>query len=100
LADVARPIPEEQRLARLGGQRRAALTRVPGREILGEQRNVLAALPQRRNADADHVEAIEEILAKLPAFYRLGEVLVGGRDDARVHLHRRTFPHPPDLALL
>ncbi len=49
-----------------------------------QHRNVLAPLAQRRQADADDVQAMVEVLAKTPVGDARLEVLVGGGDDAHV----------------
>ena len=43
------------------------------------------ALAQRRHVDGDQVDAVEQVLAELAALDQLGQVAVGGRDDAHVH---------------
>ena len=53
-----------------------------------EQRNVLAALAKRRQLERDDVQAIVEILAKLPGRALRIEVAVRGRDHAHVDRHR------------
>ena len=52
--------------------------------VLDEQRNLLAALAQRRHVEADDVEAVEEVFAKAAVGDELFEVGVGGGDDADV----------------
>ena len=55
-------------------------------EVLGENRDVLRALPQRRHFDRDHVQAKEEVLAEALLADGLLEVLVGGSDHPNVGL--------------
>ena len=66
------------------------------------------ALAQRRQAQGDQVQAVEQVLAELPARHHLGEVAVGGRDhphvdrarDARAqHLVGAVLEHPQQLHL-
>ena len=53
---------------RVGLQARAAVLRaVEAEEVLDEERDVLAALAQRRRGDGDDVEAVVEVLAEAPA---------------------------------
>ncbi len=47
--------------------------------------HVAATLAQRRDAQFDDVDAVEEILAEQALFDQRGEVLVRGREDADVH---------------
>ena len=51
--------------------------------------NVGLALAQRRHQDADHLEAMVEVLAELTGLARLLERLVGGGHDPRVDADRR-----------
>lgn len=46
--------------------RQAQFLRGAGQEVLGQQRDVAAALAQRRQFDAHHVQAMLEVGAKLP----------------------------------
>ena len=52
------------RLVRDAGDRLPHLLGVLREEVLGEQRDVLAALAQRRQRDRDDVDAVEQILAE------------------------------------
>ena len=69
-------------------------------EVVGEDRDLLGALPERRHHDLDHVQTVVEVLAEAAAGHRLLEVLVGGREDAHVDLHGGPPPHPGELAVL
>ncbi len=51
----------------------------------GQFRQVLAALAQWRHLQLDHVDAVVQIVAEAPVLDQLGQVLVGGREDAYVH---------------
>ena len=65
LADVPRPIVVEQGLNRFGGKleiRAFVLVAVFLEKVLGEKRDVLSALAERRKADVDDVQSVEEIL--------------------------------------
>ena len=69
LANIARIIVAQQRLPRLPGESPYSLAVLPGedaQEVLDERRQVLAALPERRQHDRDHVDAVVEILAEAP----------------------------------
>src|SRR5262249_54024847 len=67
-------------------------------EVLGEERNVAAALPERRNRDRDGVDAVVEVLAEAPRGDARLEVLVGGRDQTKVDGDRPTPAAQLDLA--
>src|SRR5690606_30944420 len=109
-AHVARPVAFEQRFqrGRCKALRRARCRVDAIEEMRGQQRNVLAPLAQRRQAQVDHVETIEKILAELAAFHALAQVLVGGGDDADVDMpvagaahgaHRAFLQHAQQLHL-
>jgi hypothetical protein len=57
-------------------------------EVLGEQQGVAAAQAQRRQLDVHDVEAIIKVLAEAALADVLGEVAVGGGDEAHVDLDR------------
>ena len=69
-------------------------------EVVGEDRNLLGPLPERRDHDLDHVEAIVEILAETTAGHRLLEVLIGGREHPHVDLHGGPSSDARELAVL
>jgi hypothetical protein len=62
--------------------------------------DILAALAQRRQADGDHVQAIEQILAELALADRLAQVAMGGGDDAHIGLDGNPAAHGGEFALL
>jgi hypothetical protein len=68
--------------------------------VRGQQRDVALALPQRRQAHRDDVEAIVEVLAKQPLLDALAQVHVGGGHHPHVHLDRAGAAEPFDLAFL
>jgi hypothetical protein len=53
-------------------------------EMLDEQRDVLDALPQRRQSDWEHAEPEVEVLAQRFVGNRLARIAVRGGDQARV----------------
>src|SRR5882724_10003904 len=81
-------------------QRAAELLRHACEEVLGQGRDVLAAIPQGRQHHLDHVEAIEEVLAEAPLADERGEVAVGGRDHPHVDGGGPGRAEPPHLAAL
>ena len=58
-------------------------------EVLAEQRDVLGPFAQARQADADDVEAMEEVLAEQSLAHARLEVLVRRGDDAHVRFQGR-----------
>ena len=102
LADVAGPGVLDEARHRLGRERlrRAGAPGEAGEEVRGEERDVLAALAQRRDPDRHHGEPVVEVLAEAALGDRAAQVLVRRRDDPHVDLDRRRLADPPDLALL
>src|SRR5436190_377979 len=64
----------------------AVLLGVTAQEVLGEERDVLAPVTQRRQQDRHDLQAIEKVLAKRAALHQLLEIAVGRRDHAYVDL--------------
>jgi len=62
----------------------ALLGREPLKQVIDEQRYVLAPVAQRDELDGHDVEAVVEVLAELPGRDRLSQITVGGGDDAYV----------------
>ena len=54
------------------------------KEVLDQRRDVLAALAERRQVDADDVEAVKEVFPEAARFLLLLQRLVRGRDHAHV----------------
>src|SRR5262245_1499168 len=91
LAHVARPVVAHERFHGLGRDAaRAELLLLAGlaQEVRHEQRDVLAALAERRHFDRDHVEPVEQVLAEALLPDRQLQLLMRGRDHAHVHLDR------------
>ena len=65
-----------------------------------EGRKILQTLPQRRKLDAEHIDAPEQVLAKLARGHEAREVSMGGRDDAQINLDRARTSDSLDLAFL
>ena len=64
--------------------------------MLDQSRDVLAALLQRRQRQRDHVQAVEQVVAKLARLDLLFQILVRRRHHAHIGLH---FPRPADPAI-
>ena len=69
-------------------------------EVLREDRNLLAALAQRRQVDRHDVEPEEQILAELSFGDGLLDIAVGGRNDAYVDAHVVLAAEARELAVL
>ena len=68
-------------------------------EVAGEGGDVFATVRHARDVDADHVEAVEQVLTEFTRMHQGFQVLVGGRDDAHIHLDRRMPAHTVELAV-
>ena len=69
--------------------------------MVGQQRDVLDAISQRRDADVEHVEAEEQVLAETALLDQLRQILVAGRDNAHIDSVRAALlPDLLHLALL
>jgi hypothetical protein len=87
LADVARPLASRQGqhvVRRHRGQIEAVLRGEAPAEVLHEQRNVAAALPQRRHGDDHRVEAGRA--DRRSTRHRLRAAVA--RDEHQSHVHR------------
>ena len=69
-------------------------------EMVRQQRNILAALAQRRHEKRNHVQPVEQIFAEISALDLLFQVLVGGGHHPHVHLHRFGRAHRLEPLLL
>ena len=103
LADVARPVVVDQqpeRALRELADLLADLLRQALDEGVGEQGDVLAALAQGRDADVDHVEPVEQVVAERAGRDRLLEVDPRGRDHPHVDAHLLAAADAEERALL
>ncbi len=92
LAHVAREVIVAQRVARGVGHLQRPVADLPAEarhDRLDQLVDVLQPLAQRRHADLDDVDAVEQVLAELALGDQRRQVLVGGRQDAHVD---REFP--------
>ena len=66
----------------------------------GQHGNILPPLPQGRNADLHHVQAVEQVLPEGALGHLLLQVPVGGGDDAHIHLNVPQAAHPLEAPVL
>ena len=66
--------------------------------MLGEQRQVFAAIAQRRQADFDRVESEQQVLAEPAAVHFLVQIGIGRGDDPGIHPARARRSQPLELA--
>ena len=64
-----------------------------------QQRDILAPIAQGRQVDANDVKAVEEVLAKTALSDEGFQILVGGGDDAHIHLDRGEATDTIELAV-
>ena len=69
-------------------------------EVVDEHGDVLAAVAQRRQFDAEDVEPVKKVGAELAFLDQFFEVLVGGGDAAEVHVDDLVAANAGDFALL
>ena len=66
--------------------------------MLSQQRDVLHALGQWGQAQADHVQAVEQVIPKEPLGHARLQVLMRGRNHPHAALHRLVAPHAVEVA--
>src|SRR5262245_11010003 len=101
LAHVAGPGMGAQRLQRFGlepGQPLAVARGMALEEVGGEERDVVAPLAQRRQADLDRVDSEQQVLAEAPHRHLAAQVAVGGRDQPHRDPARAGRAHALELA--
>src|SRR6201987_75902 len=69
-------------------------------EIAHQERNVFRTLAKRRNMDGENTQPVVKIAAKLALRHQGGEVVVGGRDYAHVHVLGPVPAEPFEFLLL
>ena len=101
LADIARPVIVADEVHHFFVKELAGpvFLVVLFQKIVGQQDNILLALPQGRNGYLDDVQAPVEVGAELLLFDELDEVLVGGGSDAHIHMLESVAPHR-DITLI
>ncbi len=62
----------------------ARLTRQSFQEMCGQQRNILFAIAQRRNAQVDDAQSVIEILTKTALLDHCRQITIGRREDAHI----------------
>ncbi len=99
---VARPVARQHDLERLGTQHQVTVVLAIEflQEKLGQQRDIVAPLAQRRQKDRDHVDAVVQVGAEFAPGHRLLEILVGGTDQPHIHLDGFVAAHPLELPFL
>ena len=103
LTHVAGPVVVQELVRQLRADRRHRLVVLHGvlpQEVLGEDRNLLPPLAQRRQADRDDVQAEVQVLAELSRRDRRFEVAVGRGDQPHIDLDVRLAAEPRELAVL
>ena len=86
------PIDARDRPAELGGVLRG--------EVRREHADVLRPFAERRHAYGKDAQAVEEIRSEPAGGDFVGQIAIGGRNDADVHPDRSAAPEPVELARL
>src|SRR5262245_38788761 len=92
-----------QHLVRLGCQLLGlapVCSRELAQEVIGKQRDVFTAVAQRRHEEWNHIQTVEQILAKIPTLDLVFEILVGRRHYSNIHLHQLGSAHWLEALLL
>jgi serine/threonine protein kinase len=99
LSHVARPGHICPHIDELGGRSPGSTAQgLP--EVLREQRNVVSPLAQRRQLDACHGQAMEEVIAKTTLLHLALEIAPGGQEQSHVATNGLRPAHAPDLGAL
>ena len=77
----------------------AQLFRTLLQEMARQQRDVFRPFTQRRQTQADHVQAVEQVLAEQAVLDARFQVLVCGRNDAHVGLERVVAAHAIEVPI-
>ncbi len=91
-----------QRLQGGGGEplgRRVQLVRGSGQERGGQLRDVFATVAQRRQLQAHHIEAMQQVGTEFPLRDQPFQVLVGGSDHAHIHMDQFAATDAEEFAL-
>ena len=89
LSDVARPVVLQQCCLRFAGEscgRAAKELANLVKKGFAQSQNVPGAVAQMWELDVEHLQAIEEIFAKIATLHRFLQVPIGRRDDANIRL--------------
>ena len=103
LADVPGPCVVAQRVQGLGRNRLDLPLHPRGEapdEVPDQRLDVLRALPQRRDADREDVQAIIEVITEAVLFDHLGEVSVRRRHQTDVDFDRPSSADAHELLIL
>src|ERR1039458_2104497 len=100
---MARPVVIHQQAQRALADLAHVLTQLVREllhEMIGQQRYVLAPRAQRRNANLNHIQTVEQIVAELALRHRLPEIHVRRRHHAHIHPHFLVAAHAVKAAIL
>ena len=102
-ADVPRPAVRDERVARVVVEPRGRTAHGLAQllqELLGKQRHIVEAVPQRRQQNVEHLQAVVQVLSEIASLDRLLQVAVRRSNDAHVRFLRADPAEPLELALL
>src|SRR5215813_1892126 len=101
--DISRPRVSQQRIDGIGRDIVDPLVHalsVERGEVPQQSRNILPALPQRRDLDRKYFQTIVKVLAKRALFYHRGQISMRGCDQSHVNLVRTVAAEPLEFLLL
>ena len=91
---------ESRKVGSGSGAARPSRDAARSRKCAEQHRHVVAPLPQGRQAQGDHVEAVEEVLAERTLRRQHREIRLGGGNDAEIDGDFLVGPQPLDGPLL
>ncbi len=103
LAHIARPVVAEQAPQLRAAQRLDVAAQALGGalgEVVEQQRDIFAALTQRRQAQLCDVQTVRQVFAKPPGAGLFEQVGLGGGNDAQVHMDTLVGAQPLQFLLL
>jgi hypothetical protein len=100
LSDIAQPLARLQQLHGGTADSHAPHRAISLEEVLDQDRNVAAALPQRRHDDLDAVQPVIEVGAERAFCRQHGKTAIGRHDDAGVDVARHMTADALDRKVL
>ena len=103
LTNVARKAIRQQRVNQPGTEAcdMAPMTATEmAQKVAHQQRNIFASLPQWRQVNREHIQPIEQVLAKTASLHFVAQVKVGRGDNPHIHLNGRSATYPFNFTFL
>src|SRR3990167_315818 len=103
LAHIARPVVVTEVIQNVRGQLGQRAADLPAglvEKMLHQRRQAIQAFAQRRNMQAEHVEAVIKVLAELALGAQFGQVDLGGADHPHIQVNLLVAADPAEAAVL